>query len=94
MLLAPFGPGCYELRHSNGQLVLFGMAGNVAFRMTSLLPPPSGKGTRRNMTKRSYVLANIATIEYRTVACTSQAEAWAIEVSLKARDLEYVFGEG
>jgi hypothetical protein len=43
-LTAPFGPGCHELRRRDGQLVLFGMAGHVADRMTSL--SPFGSGTR------------------------------------------------
>ena len=54
---APLGPGCYQLRRrSSGQLILFGKAGNVAARMSSLLPAPLGTGTRRNSRKRDYVL--------------------------------------
>ena len=44
-LSAPFGPGVYELRNrKTGELVLFGMSKNVAYRMSSLLPQPDGGG--------------------------------------------------
>jgi hypothetical protein len=50
--------GCYELREtSQGQLVLFGSAGHVAYRMCSLLP--SGAGTRNNSAKSAYVRAHL-----------------------------------
>ena len=54
LLIAPFGPGCYELRNGM-QLVLFGKGNHVAERMASLLPPPYGCGTRNNQAKRKYV---------------------------------------
>lgn len=60
MLIAPFGPGCYQLRNGE-QLVLFGQAGHVAYRMTSLLPDPLGCGTRGNEGKRKYVCEHLGT---------------------------------
>jgi len=93
MLTAPFGPGCYELRHSgSGKLILFGTGGNVAFRMTSLLPEPLGKGTRNNETKRTYVLQHIENVEYRTLACANCEDAMAREEELKANKSAYIFG--
>ena len=54
LIVAPFGPGCYELRLAgSGRLVLFGSAGHVAYRMSSL--HPLGAGTRNNSDKRAYV---------------------------------------
>jgi hypothetical protein len=75
-LVAPIGPGCYELRHGK-QLVCFGSAKNVAYRMSSLLPEPLGAGTRHNTAKRQYVMQHLAEIEYRTRALSTEAEARA-----------------
>ena len=74
LLTAPLGPGCYELRlKQSGRLVLFGSAGHVASRMTSL--HPQGSGTRRNVDKRKFVGEHLSQIEYRTIAATSRAAA-------------------
>ena len=89
-LTAPFGPGCYELRHGD-QLVLFGMAGNVAVRMSSLLPAPLGHGTRNNDAKRSYVLDHLDEIEYRTFACLNRDDAGEVEQSLKKNRASYLY---
>lgn len=89
-LVAPFGPGCYELRHGP-QLVLFGKGNNVAHRVTSLLPAPLGAGTRNNEGKRRYVLENLANIQYRTLACMTAAEAGRLEQELKAARSAYLF---
>jgi hypothetical protein len=84
-LYAPFGPGVYELRHKHTEeLILFGRSKNVAYRVTSLLPRPLGRGTRRNDAKREYVQKNIEDIEYRTLACASEEEAKEVERQLKA----------
>lgn len=84
MLIAPFGPGVYELRHVGSQdLILFGCSGHVAVRMTSLLPPPHGRGTRNNDAKRQYVLDNIGDVEYRTMACVDRPSAALAEKSLR-----------
>jgi Nuclease subunit of the excinuclease complex len=91
LLTAPIGPGCYELRR-RAQFILFGMGNNVAARMSSLLPHPHGSGTRRNAEKREYVLRHIAEIEYRTLACSSSAEAADIERELKRSQTAYHFG--
>lgn len=91
-LSAPFGPGVYQLRRkSTGELVLFGQSKNVAHRMTSLLPKPSGSGTRRNQSKREYILEHLADIEYRTVPCATEQEAAQKERGLRVRNKEYIF---
>jgi hypothetical protein len=78
MLLAPFGAGCYDIRHTrkNGQKALSvccGLGGHVAQRMISLLPEPLGAGTRKNLRKRKYIKRHLPSIEYRTIACKKQA---------------------
>jgi hypothetical protein len=88
ILVAPFGPGCYDLRNGN-QAVTFGMGRNVAARMSSLLPPPLGCGTRNNEDKRDYIHLNLGNIEYRTLACKTLEEAAAEERTLKARRSHY-----
>ena len=93
LLTAPFGPGCYELRHQDGRLVLFGMGGHVAMRMTSLLPQPQGAGTRNNADKRAYVLENLTTIEYRTIACSNRQDALLVEQGLACNKGAYIFPE-
>jgi hypothetical protein len=89
-LTAPFGAGCYELRHRDGRLVLFGTGGNVAYRMSSLLPEPLGAGHRNNATKRTYVLEHLEDIEYRTSASATGEEAKVCERELKANHT-YIF---
>jgi hypothetical protein len=89
-LTAPFGPGCYELRFGERQLVLFGMGSHVAQRMASLLPAPFGCGTRNNGDKRNYVLEHLGCIEYRTIACTTTEEAKECEGELKANRAAYM----
>jgi hypothetical protein len=71
---------------ASGELILFGRAGHVAQRMTSLLPKPLGRGTRRNQAKREYVLEHIEDIEYRTLACTDKEEAKQVERELTAQE--------
>src|SRR5271166_5915214 len=90
-ITAPFGPGCYELRRADsGELVLFGSAGHVAYRMTSLLP--SGAGTRNNAGKRDYVRAHLAEIEYRVIALASRDAAKDFERGkLWSRRDQYIF---
>jgi hypothetical protein len=84
ILIAPFGSGCYELRNGN-QLVLFGTAGHVAHRMSSLLLGKLGCGTRKNSAKRKLVLENLGRLEYRTLACSTPAEARAEERKLRGQ---------
>lgn len=85
ILVAPFGPGVYVLRHrSSAQGVLFGQGGRVAARMMSLLPAPLGCGNRDNAEKRRYVLEHLADIEYRTLACPDHQAAKAAEARIKA----------
>jgi hypothetical protein len=90
-IVAPFGPGCYELRLAgSGRLVLFGSAGCVAYRMTSL--HPAGAGTRDNADKRAYVGDHLSEIEYRVIALASRDEARAFERSeLLSRRDQYIF---
>lgn len=89
MLIAPFGPGCYELRIGK-QLLLYGRSGHVARRLSSLLPKPIGCGTRRNAHKRASVYENLGRVEYRTLACACVEEAVAEERRLRARGMEYL----
>lgn len=84
ILTAPFGTGCYELRHRDGRLILFGTGANVAYRMTSLLPEPHGAGHRSNMAKREHVLKYLEDIEYRTAAFASGEDAKVFERELKS----------
>jgi len=85
ILTAPFGAGCYELRHRDGRLILFGTAKNVAYRMTSLLPKDHyGAGHRSNTAKRAHVLMHLGDIEYRTVAFATGEDAEAFERELKS----------
>jgi hypothetical protein len=81
-LIAPFGPGCYQLRNGD-KLVLFGESGHVAHRMSTLLPEGYGAGGRKNKGKRAYVLKNINAIEYRTLACGTKNEALKVQMELK-----------
>jgi hypothetical protein len=90
ILTAPFGAGCYELRHRDGRPVLFGTAGHVAYRMTSLLPKPFGTGHRSNAAKRAYVLLHLEDIEYRTYALATIEEAKVFEEELKSNNA-YIF---
>src|SRR5262245_11216216 len=82
LLVAPFGPGCYDLRNGS-QLVTYGKGGHCAQRMTSLLPGPHGAGTRNNASKREYIFSNLPAIEYRTIAFKSEADAKAHEQHIK-----------
>ena len=92
VLAAPFGPGVYELRlRSSGELLLFGIGGHLALRMTSLLPAPHGRGTRNNGAKREFILANIADVEYRTLVCTSRSAAADVEREMKGKAGIYRF---
>jgi hypothetical protein len=92
LLIAPFGPGCYELRRSDkAQLVLFGKGGHVASRMSSLLPSPWGAGTRNNTGKRSYIWNHLAVIEYRTIACATKEDAAKFEALLAEKKRDYLF---
>jgi hypothetical protein len=90
ILTAPIGAGCYELRHRDGRRVLFGTAGHVASRMTSLLPRPFGAEQRSNAAKRAYVLKHLEDIDYRTSASATSKEAKACERKLKSRNA-YIF---
>jgi hypothetical protein len=91
MLIAPFGAGCYELRNGE-RSVLYGTGGHAAHRMTSLLPPPLGAGTRKNKKKQKYVLENLISIEYRTIAFSTTREAAEYEASdLRSKRAEYLY---
>lgn len=80
ILIAPFGPGCYELRLGD-EYILVGLSKNVAKRMTSLLSSENGGGGgRKNIEKRGYVAKHIHQIKYRTVCCESRAQARIVEM--------------
>lgn len=83
-LIAPIGPGVYELRLGE-QAVLFGKSKNVAYRMTSLLPPGLGAGVRTNSNKRRYIAKHLGQIEYRCRPCGDLPEATACERAVKTR---------
>ena len=79
-LIAPFGAGCYQLRlRDTKELILFGMGGHVALRMSSLLPTPLGCGTRNNIAKRNCVLEELGNVEYRTIPAATTQRAKEIE---------------
>lgn len=83
ILSAPIGPGVYELRNrATGQLLICGIGGHCAARMSSLLPAPLGCGGRNNSDKRAYLRRQLRSIEYRTRPCTTRAEAAGIERDL------------
>jgi hypothetical protein len=84
-LIAPVGPGCYELREGK-KLIPYGEGGHVAYRMTSLLPKPLGCGTRDNQDKRNYVFKHLGRIEYRTLACDTRREARIEEGKLRSQN--------
>jgi len=90
ILVAPFGPGCYELRNGR-KLILYGRGINVAYRMTSLLPEKLGRGKRNNKDKREYVLKNLGSVEYRTLSCADGDEAKAEERKLQFERKKYRF---
>lgn len=91
ILIAPLGPGVYELRRrSTGAFVLVGIGSRCALRMTSLLPRPLGSGGRNNSAKRKYLRRHLADIEYRTLACATRADAAAVERK-RLRTTDYIF---
>jgi hypothetical protein len=90
-LNAPFGPGVYQVRHrSQTDMVLFGIGGHCAARMSSLLPKPLGTGTRNNSSKRKYLLQNIDDLEYRCLACESRSDAEKVERKIRS-ECKYLF---
>lgn len=90
-LYAPFGSGVYQLRNKKTQeYVLFGTGGNIAYRMSSLLPEPYGQGTRKNTEKREHVWNNIDDMEYRTIAFASKKMAKSFENFVKKQE-KYLF---
>ncbi|GHT49684.1 hypothetical protein AGMMS49982_03600 [Bacteroidia bacterium] len=91
-LFAPFGCGVYELRNAKeNKFVLFGSGKNCAYRMSSLLPPPLGQGTRNNEGKRKYVQTHLEDLEYRTFPFLKEDEMKLFEKQLKKKN-EYNFG--
>ena len=83
-LHAPFGPGVYQLRNNKANMYVYcGEGKNTAYRMSSLLPSPLGQGTRNNNELREYVIANLKHITYRTLHCSTKAEAKSMEYVVK-----------
>lgn len=90
-LVAPLGPGDYELRnHETGELIYVGSGKNCAYRMSSLLPAPLGAGTRNNAALRKYVLKNLVAVEYRTRPFRNAEDAGAFEKEHRSRG-KYLF---
>jgi hypothetical protein len=88
VLIAPFGPGVYDLRlRDSKEPILFGISGHLAHRMASLLPVPLGKGTRNNTAKRTFVFERLTDIEYRTMACADRQLAFQVEQQLRSSGL-------
>ena len=87
-LVAPIGPGCFELRQRE-QKVLFGWGNRVAERMATLLRRPLGAGAGSE--KRAYVSEYLGSIEYRVIACATRDDAKKLEEELKRNCEEYVF---
>jgi hypothetical protein len=78
------GPGVYQLRNiATRELILFGIGGSLQERMKSLMPQPFGSGTRKNSSKREYVLEHYSEIEYRIYETTTREEAARMERILK-----------
>jgi excinuclease UvrABC nuclease subunit len=77
---APFGAGVYELKNvQTNELVYVGEGSNVAYRMSSLLPEPYGKGTRNNKNLRKYIFENLEHIQYRTLSCIDKITAKRVQ---------------
>ena len=90
-LIAPFGPGVYELINSKtGEHAIVGESKTVAYRMTSLLPQPFGSGTRNKHEKSVYVFENLPFIKYRTIPTKTKQEAKRIENYLQSK-YKYIF---
>jgi len=90
-LIAPLGSGVYQLRNrKNNKYVLFGRGDFLAYRMTSLLPEPFGRGTRNNKSKRVYVLNNLQDIEYRTISFIESNDAKRFESYIRSVE-QYLF---
>jgi hypothetical protein len=81
----PIGPGVYQVRNKiTNQFIQFGEGRACQTRMQSLYPKPFGKGTRNNEAKRSYILQNWGSLEYRTLSTNTKEEAFIIDRQLKA----------
>jgi len=59
--------------------------------MSTLLPKGYGCGGRKNEDKRAYVLANIASIEYRTIPCETKESAQEVQRELQKKKHLYLF---
>ena len=92
ILVAPWSFGVYQIRDKiTKQFIYCGKGNFVGYRMLSLLPKYYfGKGTRNNTKLREYVMNHLNHIEYRTISCDSEQEAFKIERESKKED-EYLF---
>ena len=88
-LVAPIGPGVYQLRRGE-TLVHTGMGRCVAVAMSSLLPERWGSGTRNNNALRQFILRNIKRIEYRCIGCESENDAKKLKLSVR-RNKNHIF---
>ncbi len=74
-VVAPIGPGVYEVRHSlTGRLIAFGPAGNVA-QALSELKLDGGISTFAKLFRKAPLVPRVSDLEYRTCAAASRAEA-------------------
>tara|TARA_B100001250_G_scaffold70420_1_gene56799 strand:- start:859 stop:1212 length:354 start_codon:yes stop_codon:yes gene_type:complete len=92
ILVAPWSFGVYQLRDKvTKQFIYCGKGNFVGYRMLSLLPKYYfGKGTRNNTKLREYVMNHLDQIEYRTISCDSEKEAFKVERESK-KENEYLF---
>lgn len=74
-LLAPIGPGTYELRLISGELLLLGSAPNLAARLAEILSSTGASRTGRGDADRRYLVSNLHNLQYRTRTCATFAEA-------------------
>ena len=82
-LNSPIGFGVYQLRiNKTKDYIFFGRGGSISNRMASLFPELPGVQNRNNYDKIDYVHHHIDELEYRTIACTDEAETKTIEGAL------------
>ena len=93
MLIAPMGPGLYELRLVSGEPLLLGSAQAVASTLTDLLPDPD-RERRGSGARESAVVDEGEPIEYRTRPCDSIAAAQRLLLSFDARNYRLGIRDG
>ena len=86
LLLAPIGPGAFEIRSiSTKDPITYGAGERLAERLTCLLPLALGRDIRQSRSRRQYILVHVRDLEYRTAACPSRADAEAVVAAFDRR---------